>query len=95
MEEAAAAQYGSGSPPGLLSTQQFRHVWRSLGVKMSREQAAATFLRHGCDGQGLLPYEVFAAKLQVGGSAYRTCGAWLAASGGLACNCCMCNEWAN
>jgi hypothetical protein len=36
-----------------------------LGVKISREQAAALFLRHGCDAQGLLPYEVFAAKLQV------------------------------
>jgi hypothetical protein len=45
--------------------QQFRHVWRSLGLKISREQAAALFLRHGCDAQGLLPSEVFAAKLQV------------------------------
>jgi hypothetical protein len=36
-----------------------------LGLKLSREQAAALFLRHGCDAQGLLPYEVFAAKLQV------------------------------
>jgi hypothetical protein len=64
-EEAAAAQQGQAGPPGLLTTQQFRHVWRSLGVKISREQAAALFLRHGCDAQGLLPYEVFAAKLQV------------------------------
>jgi hypothetical protein len=64
-EEAAAAQAGQAGPPGLLTTQQFRHVWRSLGLKISREQAVALFLRHGCDAQGLLPYEVFAAKLQV------------------------------
>uniref|UniRef100_A0A383W527 PLAT domain-containing protein n=1 Tax=Tetradesmus obliquus TaxID=3088 RepID=A0A383W527_TETOB len=63
-EEAAAAQQGRAGPPGLLTTQQLRHVWRSLGLKISREQAAALFLRHGCDAQGLLPYEVFAAKLQ-------------------------------
>lgn len=31
---------------------------------MSREQAAGMFLRYGCDAQGLLPYEVFAAKLK-------------------------------
>eukprot|EP00879_Flechtneria_rotunda_P022486 GHRR01023737.1.p1 GENE.GHRR01023737.1~~GHRR01023737.1.p1 ORF type:complete len:466 (+),score=151.57 GHRR01023737.1:858-2255(+) len=63
-EEACAAQAAQPIPPGLLNTHQFRHMWRSLGVKLSREQAAAMFLRHGCDVQGLLPYEVFAAKLQ-------------------------------
>lgn len=31
---------------------------------MSREQAAGMFLRYGCDAQGLLPYDVFAAELQ-------------------------------
>ncbi|KAF6256823.1 hypothetical protein COO60DRAFT_1640423 [Scenedesmus sp. NREL 46B-D3] len=63
-EEAAAAQLGQAGPPELLTVQQFRRVWRGFGLKMSREQAAALFLRHGCDAQGLLPYEVFAAKLQ-------------------------------
>jgi hypothetical protein len=48
-------------------------VWRSLGLKLSREQAAALFLRHGCDAQGLLPYEVFAAKLQVRCSCRYSC----------------------
>ena len=30
---------------------------------MSEEQARALFIKYGCDAQGLLPYDVFAARL--------------------------------
>lgn len=63
MEEELAMARGEPNPPGLLTQSQFRHVWRKFSVKVSREQSAALFLKHGCDGQGLLPYDVFAARL--------------------------------
>ena len=62
-EELSAGQRGEACPPGLLSISQFRHVWRKLGLRVSREEALAIFHKFGCDKQGLLPYDVFAAKL--------------------------------
>jgi hypothetical protein len=62
-EELAASQRGETRPPGLLSLSQFRHVWYKLGLRVSREEAVALFQKFGCDTQGLLPYDVFAAKL--------------------------------
>jgi hypothetical protein len=60
-EEGARQQQQQGSswpPPGLVSTEQFRHAWRRLGVRMGEAEARALFQKHGCDAQGLLPYDV-------------------------------------
>jgi hypothetical protein len=62
-EEEAAKQQGGYPPAGLINTEQFRHAWRRIGVRLSEEEARALFQRHGCDGEGLLPYDVFVAKL--------------------------------
>eukprot|EP00775_Hariotina_reticulata_P001782 gene1782-2116_t len=64
-EEAASGQAGTCSvAAGLLSISQFRRIWRSIGVRVSKEQASALFFKYGCDRRGLLPYEVYAAHLQ-------------------------------
>lgn len=63
VEEEQSRARGEPSPPGLLNIDQFRHAWKKLSVRMTQPQAAALFLKYGCDAQGLLPYDVFAAKL--------------------------------
>lgn len=46
-----AQQRGEYSPPGLLNLAQFRHAWKKLSVRVSEEQAAAIFVKYGCDTQ--------------------------------------------
>ena len=62
-ESETARQRGEYSPPGLLSTSQFRHAFKKLGVRVSEDQANGLFIKYGCDSQGLLPYDMFATRL--------------------------------
>ena len=62
-EEDQARHRGEYSPPGLLNTDQFRHAFKKLSIRVTEEQACALFIKYGCDAQGLLPYDVFAARL--------------------------------
>ncbi|MEW5309958.1 MAG: hypothetical protein WDW38_001797 [Sanguina aurantia] len=62
-EEDRARLKDEGCAPGLLTNSMFRHAWRKFSVRVTEEQATALFIKHGCDRQGLLPYDLFAAKL--------------------------------
>ncbi|KAG2499991.1 hypothetical protein HYH03_002273 [Edaphochlamys debaryana] len=62
-EENKARLKGEYAPPGLVNLGQFRHAWKKFSIRVSEEQARALFVKYGCDAQGLLPYDHFAAKL--------------------------------
>ncbi|GLC44364.1 hypothetical protein PLESTF_000049800 [Pleodorina starrii] len=62
-EEQKARLRGEYAPPGLINVGQFRHAWKKFSIRVSEEQAHALFIKYGSDSQGLLPYDLFAAKL--------------------------------
>lgn len=62
-EENKARLQGDYAPPGLITVAQFRHAWKKFSIRVTEEQAHAMFIKYGCDTQGLLPYDLFAAKL--------------------------------
>ncbi len=62
-EENKARLQGDYAPPGLITVAQFRHAWKKFSIRVTEEQAHAMFIKYGCDAQGLLPYDLFAAKL--------------------------------
>jgi hypothetical protein len=66
--EAADARERGGRelPSGVTSTSRFVRVWCRLGVAVSPEQAAALFVRGGCDASGLLRTAAFADTLLAG-----------------------------
>lgn len=49
--EERARSEGSYSPPGLVSVDQFRSVWRKFSVRVSEDQAYALFIKFGHDSQ--------------------------------------------
>ena len=42
------------------------HYNTTLNEQVSKQEARACFYKHGCDSEGLLPYEVYAMRLLAG-----------------------------
>ncbi|CAG9464667.1 unnamed protein product [Pedinophyceae sp. YPF-701] len=63
LRERSLRQRGIFQPPGLATERDFRKVWATFSVEVSREDVVALFQRYGCDREGRLPYDVFAQTM--------------------------------